>query len=85
VIQGNVRIQLRAQGPVPAVPGERGAPEWAFKLFFLDRQSGKLAAEQAIAPMPVPLKPIGATMLNHHIILSTAAAVIVLPDATVKP
>ena len=85
---GVVRERLRVQnGPAaPAAPAPMGnsVAAWGFKLFFLDRQTGKIVAEQAIAPMGVPLRPNGAMMLNHRLVLSTSNAVIVMPDATIK-
>lgn len=66
-------------------PKRTNAGEWEFKLFFVDRQSGKIAGEQPLSPIQRPLNPKVAMMLNHRLVLTAGNAVIVLPDATLKP
>lgn len=67
-----------ANDAAEALPLERGGG-WAYRLLFLDRQSGLLVHDRTIAPLPVALDPSRATFLDNCLVLSTSAATIVIP------
>ena len=58
-----------------------GASGWLYRLYLLDRPTGRIVDQRDLGPMTEPIDAARAVVLDNHLILSTATKTIVIPGS----
>ena len=88
LVSENTVALAAAVAPTTPPPANNNAPPAhivpapRYRLFLLDRTGGAIRAECDLPTANVPLDPGAGIALDHRLVLTTATATIVIPDAT---
>ncbi|MEX0655380.1 MAG: PQQ-binding-like beta-propeller repeat protein [Phycisphaeraceae bacterium] len=78
------RIEMQPNADVQqALPGDAGPSR--YRLFTVDRRTGRLVAERKLGPMPQPLDAAAALLLDNHLVYTMGTQTLVIPGSPTPP